>query len=84
MMTENEVQTQQLLHYMEAGNSITGMEALTLIGCMRLPARIADLKRAGVPIEDEWVYKTDDNGKVVKKWKKYWIAADPQAQSASL
>ena len=82
MMTENEVQTQKLLHYMEAGNGITGIEALTLFGCMRLPARIADLKKAGVPIIDEWVYKTDDTGKVVKKWKRYRIEGTGARESA--
>lgn len=74
-MTEREAQTQQILRYLEAGNSITGLEALTLFGCMRLPARIADLKKAGVPIVDnEWECQTDDNGKIIKRWKRYRLA----------
>ena len=74
-MTEREAQTQQILRHLEAGNSITGLEALTLFGCMRLPARIADLKKAGVPIVDnELECQTDDNGKIIKRWKRYRIA----------
>ena len=44
-----------------------------MFGCMRLPARIADLKKAGVPIVDEWECQTDDNGKIIKRWKRYRI-----------
>ena len=73
-MTERESQTRQLQQYMETGKPITGLEALTLFGCIRLAARVADLKQAGVPVMDEWEFKLDQNGKVVKKWKKYWIA----------
>ena len=83
-MTATEAQAKQILHYMESGNSITDAIARDLFSCSRLGARIWDLRHNGVPVQDEFEYKLDDNGKVVKKWKKYWIAADPQAQSASL
>lgn len=73
-MTTTESQERQLQQYMEAGNTVTGLEALNLFGCMRLPARVADMKRNGVPVQDDWEYELDENGKVVKKWKKYWIA----------
>lgn len=73
-MTTRESLTSQILRYMEAGNAITGLEAMTLFGCMRLPARVADLKQAGIPVQSDWVYEYDINGKVVRKWKKYFIA----------
>lgn len=73
-MTTTESQERQLQQYMEAGNTVTGLEALNLFGCMRLPARVADMKKNGVPVQDDWEYELDENGKVVKKWKKYWIA----------
>lgn len=69
-----ESQERQLQQYMEAGNTITGLEAMNLFGCMRLPARVAEMKKNGVPVQDGWEYELDENGKVVKKWKKYWIA----------
>lgn len=83
-MTEREAQTRKILRYMEAGNAITQRIASQEFDCERLGARIYDLRHDGVPVQDEWEYKLDNKGKVVKKWKKYWIAADLQAQSASL
>ena len=83
-MTTMEAQTKQILRYMEDGNSITDAIARDLFSCSRLSGRIYDLRHDGVPILDDFEYKLDERGKVVKKWKKYWIAADPQAQSASL
>lgn len=80
-MTEREAQTQQILRHLEAGNSITGLEALTLFDCMRLPARIADLKKAGVPIVDEWECQTDENGKIIKRWKRYRIEREEAARN---
>lgn len=71
-MTEKQAQTRQIYNYMAAGNTITGIEALALFRCMRLPARVADLKEEGVPVQDGWEYEYKD-GKVVRKWKKYWI-----------
>jgi hypothetical protein len=69
-----EAQNKQILRHMEAGNSITGLEAITLFHCMRLPARVGDLRRSGVPVLDDWEYEINENGKVVKKWKKYFLA----------
>ena len=69
-----DAQNRQILHHMQAGNSITGLQALTLFQCMRLPARVADLRRSGVPVMDTWEYEYDSSGKVLKKWKKYYLA----------
>lgn len=40
-------QTEQILDYMRTYGAITPLEALKDCGCMRLAARIADLKKAG-------------------------------------
>ncbi len=40
-------QARRILSYMKEGHTITGLEALDLFGCMRLGARIFDLKREG-------------------------------------
>ena len=42
-----EAQSKQILEYMRSNGSITPMDALNLFGCMRLGARIYDLKAAG-------------------------------------
>ena len=48
-------QTEQILDYMKNYGGITPMDALKDIGCMRLAARIADLKREGHRIRSEKV-----------------------------
>lgn len=67
-------QNQQILDYMKSGKSITPLEALNKFECFRLASRISDLKQKGIPISSEMTYKYDDNGKVIKKYKTYWIA----------
>ena len=48
-------QSNAILAYMQKGNPITGIEALDLFGCFRLPARIADLKKVGHIITSKMV-----------------------------
>jgi len=43
-------QTEAILEYLQEGNPITPLEALREFGCMRLAARIADLKAKGYEI----------------------------------
>jgi hypothetical protein len=65
----NEVTKSQcamILAYMQSGKSITGLEALKLYGCFRLPARIADLKKKGYNIEVEMIKQ---NGKRFASYK---------------
>lgn len=69
-----EAQTRAIQRYMEAGNKITQRIASREFDCDRLGARIWDLRNAGVPVLGEWEYRRDEKGRVVKKWKKYWIA----------
>ena len=73
-MTEREAQKRKILLYLEAGNSITDSIARDLFDCSRCGARIYDLRKDGVKVQDDWEYKLDEKGKVVKKWKRYWIA----------
>ena len=48
-------QTQRVLTYMEEHGSISPLEAIRDIGCLRLASRISDLRRQGVKIESETV-----------------------------
>ena len=66
--TSSQTQAKKILAYMQEGKRITGIEALNLFGCFRLPARIADLKDDGHEIKSEFV--TTPTGKRVKA---YWI-----------
>ncbi len=46
-------QTDRILQYMRDFGSITQLEAMQDLGCMRLGARIFDLKREGYEIKKE-------------------------------
>ena len=62
-----ETQTQAILRHMRAGYEITALEALKLFNCMRLAARINDLKDMGIDIADRWI--TRDDGKRFKAYR---------------
>ena len=64
-------QNAMIREYLEAGHSITPIDALNMFGCFRLGARIADLKKEGMDIRTEIVH---DNG---KNWAKYSLAVQP-------
>lgn len=64
----SESQVKRILAYLLDGNSITGLDALKKFGCMRLPARISDIKARGYLVYSEFV--TGPNG---KKYKKYYL-----------
>ena len=44
-MRATESQNIAILKWMQAGNSITSLEALNMFGCMRLASRIHDIKK---------------------------------------
>lgn len=61
-------QAKRILAYMQTGHRITGLEALDMFGCFRLPSRITDLRNKGYDISSRFV-KTA-SGKSIKE---YWI-----------
>lgn len=48
-------QNQRILDYINEFGSITQLEAIRDLGCMRLASRISDLRREGFPINSEFV-----------------------------
>lgn len=56
-------QKDQILEHLEKNGSITPLDAQRLYGCMRLGARIWDLKRDGHAIITELVEVATRNGK---------------------
>lgn len=71
-------QQQHIREYLEAGNSITPLEALEKFGCFRLGAQIFDLKKKGMAIE--MTMKTDEN--TGKRYAVYYIAPGNQRRIA--
>lgn len=65
-------QTKMILKHMAEGRRITPGEALTEYGCMRLAARIADIRRMGLRISSRNVTKLNRFGKKVS-FKEYWL-----------
>ena len=59
-------QTTKILAYMQGGGSLTQFEALNLFGCMRLGARIWDLRHDGHRIISELVHTANRHGEPVK------------------
>ncbi len=66
---ESEAQSQNrlLLRHLQMGGTITGIEALNLYGCFRLPSRICDLRKMGHTITSEFIKLS--NGKRVKRYR---------------
>lgn len=62
-----DTQNKAILKHLEAGNTITAIEALKMFGCFRLSARIFDLKDQGHDIASELVF---ENG---KKFSNYYL-----------
>lgn len=58
---QKQSQTDQIVDYMLAGNTITALIALNLFQCFRLAARIADIKRRGYDVVT--MMETNENGK---------------------
>ena len=59
-------QTDLILEWMLAGNAITPLEAFNKFGSLRLPARIADIRKKGYLIYSEFI--TTPSGKRVKQY----------------
>ena len=58
-------QNQKILRYMKQYGSITPLEALQEFGCMRLAARISDLRSMGVHIKARTAASVNQYGDVV-------------------
>lgn len=74
-MSNKATQCELVLEFMAANGSITPVEALDELGCMRLASRISDLKRMGHSIRKEMVEKKNRFGETVR-FARYSIAEE--------
>lgn len=74
-MSSKATQCDLVLEFMAANGSITPVEALDELGCMRLASRISDLKRMGHSIRKEMVEKKNRFGETVR-FARYSIAEE--------
>lgn len=66
MKVKTSRQTARIIRYLESGKTITPLQALNLFGCLRLSARIYDIRDMGYKIKSE-PFKTAE-GKTVSKY----------------
>ena len=67
-MTE-ESQNAQLIAHLDAGKTITSLEAFEVLGSVRLSGRIHDIKQSGYPVA--WIWE----GAGRKRFKRYYKGA---------
>lgn len=60
---EKSSQKLKILEYLKEGGELTALKALKMFGCLRLGARIWDIKKMGYEIQREWM-ETDDGARV--------------------
>lgn len=65
-------QTKRIYDYLLSGKTITPLEALNLFDCMRLSARIKDLRKLGVDIVTSMETHENKNGEK-KRYARYWL-----------
>lgn len=68
---ENYSQSQQILNYLQTGNALTALDAIRLFNCLRLGARIYDLRQQGYVINSFMI--TDD--KSGKRYARYSLVS---------
>lgn len=64
--TSSQTQCQKILAYLQNGGRITSLSALDNFGCLRLSARIKDLRDRGHDIQSQFI--TVPSGKKVKQY----------------
>ena len=70
-----ETQCQRVLKYIEDFGSITSLQAMQDLGCMRLASRINDLKKMGIPIKKRTASANNRYGEKVY-FAEYYIEED--------
>lgn len=81
MTTMKKKQTEKILEYMEEFGSISQLEAVKDIGCYRLSARIADLKKEGYEIESEFESSKNRFGETVS-FKRYKLGGNHERENS--
>lgn len=71
MVDHKPTQNERILEYIEQFGSITQIDALQDIGCMRLASRISDLRRLGYNIVSEIITVKNRYGETchIKRYK---------------
>ena len=68
----------EILAYLQKGQSLTHIDILNIFNSTCSRDHIYRLRKAGHPVMSETMYKKDQNGKVLKKWERYYISIPPE------
>ena len=68
-------QRKRVLDFMNNHGSITRLQAYDSLGITELPKRISEMKKAGIPIGDEWVEVVNRYGEKTRV-KAYFMAVE--------
>lgn len=71
-MNKNPKQATRIIRYMQDYGGITALEASRDLGCLRLGARIFELKEQGYDIRSEYVEVENRYGEKCRV-KRYWL-----------
>lgn len=55
---------------------LSGLDMLRRFGVLSHTRRITDLRQKGIPVADFWECQFDENGKTIKRWKRYFLPAE--------
>jgi hypothetical protein len=70
-------QNAQIAAHLKRGHKLTALDALEQFGCLRLAARISDLKAKGLPIESRYILVGSRRKKVAQYyWSRTWAAGN--------
>lgn len=70
-----ESDNKKILKHLLAGLSLTKAEAYRLGYGISINSRISELRQMGYPIKDQWMKRTNDDGKELR-FKAYFMNAD--------
>lgn len=72
MKNKRPIQVDRIVEYMKENGGITSLEAARDLGCMRLGARIFEIKERGIEVKSEFINVENRFGEICRV-KRYWI-----------
>lgn len=72
MKNKRPIQADRIIAYMKEHGGITSLDASRDIGCMRLGARIFEIKERGIEVKSEFINVENRFGEICRV-KRYWI-----------
>lgn len=72
MKNKKPIQADRIVEYIKEHGGITSLDAARDLGCMRLGARIFEIKERGIEVKSEFINVENRFGEICRV-KRYWI-----------